>query len=1764
MKHGRVLVVSHYPPDPRQVSGSKRVVEHMQWLRMDGWAVDFFATNGIPDPLAARRIRRMGIAVYAPDSAELETLLDAGRPELALFEFWQAAEQHLPLVRELSPNTRVLVDATDLQLLREGRRAAGKSLDRADPRRLTEEFGSEVARELNVYAASDGVLAPSREEADLINDLAGAAIALSVPDAGLKLKAIPLRSRRGVAFVGSFSQAQDAGAAEFLCKEIVPRLDSRLLQAHPVLIVGSALEETILGYGRGHEEHVRMVGWVPSVIPYLARTRVSVTPVLHGGGTKRELLQSLMAGTPAVATSIGVEGIDAVDSEHVLLADHPEEFAQSITRLLENDALWRRVARSGRRSVEGTHAEGVVKEEFLRAMNTVLERTPKKQVPPVPTTKRYHERIRHHHNEKILPAARMALDRLAPRGATVAVVSQGNPELLRLGRHSACHFPSDERGYYRGNPPSASEAIELLKLAHSNGSTLFFIPATSRWWFDHYKEFTDYLGSSCRVLLDDESLGVIYAINAQRGAVRTDVQRIESSGLFDEGFYRDNYSSFMQPDCTPLEDFCSIGWTKGRQPNAYFAMDWYVQRHSEVASSGINPLLHYIDSEGHGPNPLFDPGFYRTTYMDGASTPDALADYLAHVRRGEWRNSVPLFDVDYYLAANPDIARAKLDPVLHYMHTGHREGRDPSAHFRTSYYRARYLKGSIDVNPLVHYYETPPAYRRPTKAGRHDLEEEVTAQISQYVASSPAFEELNPTIAAGALRHAKVIAFYLPQFHAIPENDAWWGAGFTEWRNVMRGAPRFAGHYQPRTPRDLGFYDLSDGVTLRKQIELARSAGVHGFSFYYYWFNGKRLLERPLEQLLADRSLDFPFCITWANENWTRRWDGRDDEILIAQEYDPQLDTRFVDDLQRNFDDERYIRVGGRPLLIVYRVDSIPEAATTIERWRRLWRTRHGEEPLIFQVQAFGSEDPRASGADGAVEFPPHKLVQDMAAANGSLRILDPSFGGHVFDYEAVVEAALAQETPEYPLARTAVPSWDNDARRQGQGLVLRASTPQLYERWLQELVLRSADHPVFGERLVFVNAWNEWAEAAYLEPDVHYGSAYLNATARAVCAPSPQSAKRKVLLVGHDAHQHGAQHIVWHIGDRMRNQFGCEVAYLLLESGLLLPKFERLGRVCVASDPDEIQRFLSELGGEGYSLALTNTAVTGPVVPLLKDAGFRVVSLIHELPGIIAEYELKNALEQIVDRSDAVVVPAAVVAEAHGLAQRSGVVTRPQGIYHRFEPPRGARSRLREELGIPPSTPVVLNVGFADYRKGVDVFLGVAEQSARERRDLRFVWVGNVHHEFESAASRQSLENVHFVPYTDDIGQYFAAADVFFLSSREDPFPSVVLEALQAGLPVVAFRGSGGAEELAAAHGAVVERDDVIGALEALHASVAEDTLEAQKTRSRIVRDRFRYDEYCFDLLRLLEPDTKKISVVIPNFNYRNYLRSRLLSIFEQGYPVFEVIVLDDASTDESIEELKRIQAETGRHIKIIRRARNSGSTFQQWVTACRQASGDYLWIAEADDLAKPEFLERLAPLLEERVAYVFSDSMLIDGDGHLLGDSYNFYYRAAGASRMEADFVSSGDTFVRECLAERNLVLNVSAVIWNRACLRQALNASLKDLRQYKLTGDWHLYVAAALKGRRVGYVAEALNIHRRHDRSVTSSLAKRRHVDEVQRVHDYIVRSLDVDETARARMSAYAAELERQFGLAGAGRDENVVALAAGAEARPAPATDTRASR
>ena len=352
----------------------------------------------------------------------------------------------------------------------------------------------------------------------------------------------------------------------------------------------------------------------------------------------------------------------------------------------------------------------------------------------------------------------------------------------------------------------------------------------------------------------------------------------------------------------------------------------------------------------------------------------------------------------------------------------------------------------------------------------------------------------------------KLIAFYLPQFHPIPENDAWWGTGFTEWRNVAAARPRFVGHRQPRLPGELGFYDLRLPETRAAQAELARAHGVSAFCYYHYWFKGRRLLERPFAEVLASGEPDFPFCLCWANEPWTRRWSDRDGEILVAQEYSEEDDREHARYLAAAFADPRYVRVEGRPLLLVYRASALPNAERTAEIFRAEAVRSGLAEPYLCRVESDPWRERRVSlselGFDGAVEFAPDWLgLGEPVRRRSPKRAPRGRAGGDkIYDYGEVVRRSLAHEEPPDGWFRCVTPGWDNSPRRESGAVILDGSTPELYGAWLEAIVRRTASRPV-PEQLIFVNAWNEWAEGAYLEPDTEFGRAYLEATRRALGA---------------------------------------------------------------------------------------------------------------------------------------------------------------------------------------------------------------------------------------------------------------------------------------------------------------------------------------------------------------------------------------------------------------------------------------------------------------------------------------------------------------------------------------------------------------------------------------------------------------------------------------------------------------------------------------
>lgn len=352
---------------------------------------------------------------------------------------------------------------------------------------------------------------------------------------------------------------------------------------------------------------------------------------------------------------------------------------------------------------------------------------------------------------------------------------------------------------------------------------------------------------------------------------------------------------------------------------------------------------------------------------------------------------------------------------------------------------------------------------------------------------------------APPLSKLKYVAFYLPQFHPIPENDAWWGTGFTEWTNVTKAKPLFPGHNQPHLPTELGFYDLRLREVQHRQIELAKTHGIDAFCFYYYWFGGRRLLDRPLLDFLADPKAEIEFCLCWANENWTRKWDAGDSEVLMRQTYSPESDIAFIESVIPFFRDPRHMCVNGAPVLVVYRPQQMPDARATAAAWRRHCREVGVGEIHLVAALISGNTDYEQFGFDAGVEFPPHNVWPNPVGVpkNLATSVNAPCpLTGWVYDYAECAKGYLAREYSARQVYRGVVPSWDNTARY-GTGAGIMIGNPANYERWLEGASYRTVVERAPAERLVFINAWNEWAEGCHLEPDRQFGRGYLEATQR-------------------------------------------------------------------------------------------------------------------------------------------------------------------------------------------------------------------------------------------------------------------------------------------------------------------------------------------------------------------------------------------------------------------------------------------------------------------------------------------------------------------------------------------------------------------------------------------------------------------------------------------------------------------------------------------
>ncbi|HWA01170.1 MAG TPA: glycoside hydrolase family 99-like domain-containing protein [Caulobacterales bacterium] len=996
---------------------------------------------------------------------------------------------------------------------------------------------------------------------------------------------------------------------------------------------------------------------------------------------------------------------------------------------------------------------------------------------------------------------------------------------------------------------------------------------------------------------------------------------------------------------------------------------------------------------------------------------------------------------------------------------------------------------------------------------------------------------------------ARIIAFYLPQFHPIPENDEWWGEGFTEWTNVLKATPQFVGHYQPRLPDELGFYDLRDPGVQARQAELAKLYGVHGFCFYFYWFAGKRLLERPTEAWLHNKQIDFPYCLCWANENWSRRWDGYDAEVLIAQDHSPDDDLAFIAHIAQYLRDPRYIRIDGRPLLLVYRPGLFPAPKDTAARWRAWCRDNGVGEIYLAYTQSFESVDPAEYGFDAAIEFPPNN--SSPRDITDTVQRINPDWSGTAYDYKTFVERSWDYQRRPYPFYRGVYPTWDNEARRIGRGVTFVGSTPALFRDWtrnaVRDAVLNNADP---DKRIVFCNAWNEWAEGAYLEPDRRYGYAWLQSARDALIEVAAEVRQSKLVLVVHDGYLHGAQFLALNLAREFHDTLHRQLEIVILGDGPLKPEFARYGRVhdLAGVDPEgaEAQALAQHFFDSGAVSAICNTSVSGLFLGTLARAGLRCVSLVHELPGVLRQYDLTRHVAAIRDHAALTVFPAELVRAAFPDSARCASALLPQGLYKRnpartAEHRQGARERLRQHFGLAPDAHVVLCVGFGDRRKGIDLFVEIGARVLARDPTAAFVWVGDIEGplraEIESLVEQSGAAGQFIFPgFQKDTGDFYAGADVYALTSREDPFPTVVMESLDVGVPVVAFEGAGGFVDLVREHGVVAPAFDT-----AAFAGRVLDLLGDRNRRqalgeagiARIARD-FSFRRYAFDLAAAADPSFKRVSVVVPNYNYAKHMADRLGSIRNQSTPIYEIVVLDDCSNDDSVPVLTQLLRDMPIDHELIVNERNSGSACRQWLKGVERTRGDIVWIAEADDLCDSNFLkETLAAFDDGEVIMSYCQSQQMSGDGRILCPHYLDYVADIDGDKWRGAHVADGLDEIRSVMGVKNTVPNVSACLFRREALLAAMAENIDEIARYRVAGDWATYVRVLERGK-IAFTPNPLNHHRRHERSVTIGSFNAGLLREILSMQRHVREHYGLTPRAAQVARAYAQQLYVQFGL------------------------------
>ena len=1118
-----------------------------------------------------------------------------------------------------------------------------------------------------------------------------------------------------------------------------------------------------------------------------------------------------------------------------------------------------------------------------------------------------------------------------------------------------------------------------------------------------------------------------------------DALLVEKSGLFDAAWYLEHNPDVAALGMDPLTHFLKIGHAEGRDPSELFRCADYRAANPDLPTGG-NPLLHYLRSGAAEGRPL------RPT-----AEQQPPAEYQLARQNG-------LFDEDWYLAHNPDLAGHGLDLEAHFMNSGWREGREPSGRFSVRDY--------CSFNPDIKAAGVPP---------------------------------LTHFLCSGVIEGRR----YRP---AVGDAD------------------------QCRTWRQLGvtpeLYDRGNSRAM--ELDEKPTTAVHLHLYYtemaeYFAGYLKRIPRR------------FDLFLSLPTSDETARW-----EEYFRRELPNVAAVKAVHTPNRGRDIAPLIVTFGKQLMQYDFIAHIhskrsPHAAEQLAGW-----LDYIMEHLFGSAEEIAYIFSLLAGNDRMV-FPP---------AYGLLDYDESGWGGNGEVIRRCIRrypALKLKSLPRYIEFPHGSMFWGR-----GPALAGFLGLPFSYEDFPEEPIATDATLAHVLERLMLLCTADAGGRAEMLflkdDPEDAVRCAMMREKLERFQAlyAAPETVEKKLILVSHDSDKSGGPLLALHLA-RTLKKMGYTLYIILLKRGALFESFEKCGMVQSASleELHKLQSSLPVLREAGFRNALLNTTLSGTLAPAFRDAGIQVVTLVHEMGYSVSNYQWEKYARQTIEGSEKIVMPSGVVARSWreiGLeVPADKLVINPQGDYwsEKTKPVWNRREAHREicrELEIPEKSQIVLAAAVMEKRKGVEAFVETAEFFSGKDPDVRFVWIGATPErmaEFPDLMKKaERLKNCIFSGFRKDLDKFMAGAQIFFLPSLADPFPAVALLAAGCGTPIVLCDNCTGSADFCRGFSAGLIREySAENFASEIRRLLGDPTLYERvcKETSDFSRNFHSMRQYAIELLSCFPRGLKKVSCIVPNYQYETYLPERLDSILKQDYPIYDIVFLDDCSRDKSLEIAGKILAEQEIDSVILPNKTNSGSVFRQWFKGIEAARGDFVWIAEADDSCSPEFLRKTVPGFDDpKVSLSYAQSCLMDGGGKVFNENFKTHTDSISSVKWTRNYIAPFSFEINDGLAVKNTIPNASAIVIRKT----AVEKIDKDLLfQFKVAGDWMFYLLL-LQGGRVAFTPEVLNYYRRHNASVVKRNMTRNY-QEIEMIHRYI---LDHFELGNATVSAMEKEFRQNCGGAG----------------------------